>query len=168
MSTEQNFFVIETSRETSISFQPLGRNMTWSSWSCCYPHVGRSDTHEFIEKTVSTLCTGHFSQELSNQSSMKKGTYWTRAWIYALLGATNWKDAKTWWRCMSGTICWRSPQPAKCNTQFSWMSFLFFFLFDDDSKCSTKFSWMCFLFFVQTFANAKLLMTQSATHWFLR
>ena len=47
---------------------------------------------------------------------MKKGTYWTRAWIHALLGATSWKDAKTWWRCMSGTICWRSPQPAKCNT----------------------------------------------------
>ena len=47
-------FEIETIRETLISFQPLGRNMIKSSWSCCYPFVGRSDTREFIEKTVST------------------------------------------------------------------------------------------------------------------
>ena len=45
---------IETSRETLVSFQPLGRNITQSSWLCCYPFVGRSDTREFIQKTVFT------------------------------------------------------------------------------------------------------------------
>ena len=69
-----NFFIeIETSRETSISFQSLGRNMTWSSWSCCYPYVGRSDTGEFIARSVSTLCPGHFSQELRNQLGINEG-----------------------------------------------------------------------------------------------
>ena len=29
--------------------------MTWSSWSCCYPYIGKSDTSEFIEKTVFRL-----------------------------------------------------------------------------------------------------------------
>ena len=51
--------VIETSRGTSFSSQALGRSMTWP-WSCCYPYIGRSDTCEFIEKTVSTCCPGHF------------------------------------------------------------------------------------------------------------
>ena len=47
-----NFFIeIETSRETSISFQSLGRNMAGSSWSFCYPYVGRSDTGEFIARS---------------------------------------------------------------------------------------------------------------------
>ena len=69
-----------------------------------------------LKKSVSTFCPGHFSQELRNRLGIEKGTYWTWAWIYALLGPTSWKDPKTWWRCMSGTICWRSPEPAKCNT----------------------------------------------------